>query len=217
MHKLERDPVPPACLVRYRHGRDQWSAQSPNAEERAQIWEKLDAMQGSRCAYCESALTERKRKIEHFRQRDSNRYPQGTFEWSNLFGACIHSGHCDSSKDTYGEYDYRLLIKPDDEDPELFLVFNPSGEVRPRESLSGAEFRRAQSTIDILKLNERSLVARRRKVLLEHAPTATDFASVALGTDDPAILAMVDEAVQIELQRVVQLPYATAIRHLLAG
>lgn len=186
---------------------------SPTLEERIQIWEKLDAMQGQRCAYCESGLTTGKRKIEHFRQRD--RYPQGTFEWSNLFGACLHTGHCDGSKDRSGHYDHRLLIKPDDEDPEHFLVFNASGEVRPKHTLATADLRRAQATIDILNLNERSLVARRRAAVLHYEPKAIELAELAAA--HPDMLAMVEEEIQTELATVAQYPYATAIKHLLAG
>lgn len=214
MHKLVRDPVAPACLARYRYGRDQWSMRSPTAEERAQIWEKLDAMQGHRCAYCESELTGQKRKIEHFRQRDTNRYPQGTFEWTNLFGACTHTGHCDSSKDKHGPYDHHLLLKPDDEDPEQFLIFNPYGEVYPRRSLPEARFRRAQATIDILNLNEKSLVARRRAAVLRYEAQAKELSSIALEANDVEVLEMVEQEIKAELEKLALYPYVTALRHL---
>ncbi|MDF5828215.1 TIGR02646 family protein [Pseudomonas aeruginosa] len=55
--------------------------------ERSGIWAKLDTMQGQRCAYCEALMSETNRHIEHFRQR--GRYPQGTFDWSNLLARVI--------------------------------------------------------------------------------------------------------------------------------
>lgn len=216
MHKLERDANPPVCLTKYRHGRDQWGPQIPTREERAQIWEKLDAMQAGRCAYCEARLSENNRKIEHFRQRASHRYPQGTFEWSNLFGACTRANTCDGHKDQYGKYDHRDLIKPDEEDPEQYLVFNASGEVRPRLALDHAALRRAQATIDILNLNERSLVASRRSALFKHEKTATEYADIARNSD-PETQQYIAEELAKEWQAVASAPYATAIKHLLLG
>jgi putative DNA methylase len=58
MHRLHRDPLAPAGLRRYQYGRDTWSMQSPTSAERGEIWAKLDAMQGSRCAYCEAEISE---------------------------------------------------------------------------------------------------------------------------------------------------------------
>jgi len=87
MHKLERFEAP-ACLAKYQHGRDNW--QTLNHKDRREIWQKIDTMQYKRCAYCENTLEgnnqEKKAHLEHFRQRD--RYPQGTFQWANIFGSC---------------------------------------------------------------------------------------------------------------------------------
>lgn len=135
MHRLDRDPQAPACLRGYQHGRDKWSMESPTGAERGDIWTKLDAMQGCRCAYCEAAISRGKCHIEHFRQRD--RYPQGTFEWSNLFGSCDRESTCGTFKDRCGAYPHADLIKPDVEDPDEFLVFDPQGGHSPK-SRTGA-------------------------------------------------------------------------------
>lgn len=92
MHRLHRDPVAPIGLSHYRHGLHSWSKTCPTAVERADIWDKLNAMQGQRCAYCEGPMGTDNRHIEHFRQRA--RYPQGTFDWHNLFGSCARPGTC---------------------------------------------------------------------------------------------------------------------------
>lgn len=55
MHQLHRDPQVPGGLNKYRHGRDSWSGESPTADERLVIWEKLIAMQGN------AALTAKQR------------------------------------------------------------------------------------------------------------------------------------------------------------
>lgn len=133
MHRLHRDPQVPACLQSYQHGRDSWSMQSPIPAERADIWAKLNAMQGSRCAYCEAAIAEGKRHIEHFRQRD--RHSQGTFARSNLFGSCLRAETCGKHKDQCGPYEPADLIKPDADNPDDLLVFTAAGGVVPKEGL----------------------------------------------------------------------------------
>ena len=55
MHRLYRDSKAPRCLSRYRHGVAVWTINSPNNAERAEIWDKLHAMQGLRCAYVQTA------------------------------------------------------------------------------------------------------------------------------------------------------------------
>lgn len=44
MHRLHRDPAPPAGLGHYRHGQHAWSNTCPTPDEREAIWDKLDAM-----------------------------------------------------------------------------------------------------------------------------------------------------------------------------
>jgi uncharacterized protein (TIGR02646 family) len=115
MHKLTR-PTPPNCLSKYQHGRDNWR-RLINAGHVGEIWLQLDLMQQHRCAYCESAIKTDKENsnshIEHFRQRRTNSYPQGTFVWSNMFGSCDRQESCGKYKDNLPEYDHRDLIKMD--------------------------------------------------------------------------------------------------------
>ena len=120
MHKLHRDPQAPSGL-NYRHGVHTWGNGIPTRQEKAEIWVKLIAMQGERCAYCEGPMPESSRHIEHFQQR--SRSPQNTFLWNNLFGSCNRRDTCGNHKDQCGNYPHADLIKPDEEDPEHFLVF----------------------------------------------------------------------------------------------
>lgn len=210
MHKLDRNPAVPGGLQHYRHGRDTWSMASPNGEERAEIWAQLGQMQGWRCAYCEADIAGKKpRHIEHFRQRD--RYAPGTFDWRNLFGSCNRVGTCGDHKDKCGRYDHGDLIKPDQEDPEDLLVFLPNGAVRPRARLQPAQLRRAEETIRILQLDA-ALQAIRRNEVAGYVQTAEEIAEFfAL---DPVLGAQV---LADELAATAQLPFATAIKHVLSN
>ncbi|MBC3467844.1 retron Ec78 anti-phage system effector HNH endonuclease PtuB [Pseudomonas sp. RW10S2] len=208
MRYLVRDPLAPLGLHRYRHGRDTWSADSPNARERENIWVKLDAMQGTRCAYCEASIASLDRHIEHFQQR--NRHPQGTFDWHNLFGSCNRRTSCGKHKDNCGHYTPNDLIKPDNENPENLLVFTPNGAVMPRANLDAVQQRRAEETIRILNLNG-ALSQIRRAEVFGYLQIAEEIAQLAQDFSEDEWLPILQE----ELQRTANLPFSTAIKHVL--
>ena len=211
MHRLYRDSKAPRCLSRYRHGVAVWTINSPNNAERAEIWDKLHAMQGLRCAYCERAIQAGAREIEHFRQRRS--HPQGTFEWNNLFGACREQGTCGDHKDKSGSYDPAVLIKPDEEDPDDFLVFAPDGSVSQRAKLATSRSHRAAETIRIMNLNgvKGALRFERRREVIGYVQTAESFAELASQFSEDEWLPLLQE----EIKKTAHLPFATAIRHVL--
>lgn len=208
MRKLDRDAAPPAGLSRYRHGRNTWSDTTPTPEHRTEIWVKLDEMQGARCAYCEGAIDPSNHQIEHFRQR--SRYPQGTFDWNNLFGSCRRKGTCGDRKDSCGDYPHEDVIKPDVEDPEEFLVFTANGSVQPRANLSAQDRHRAEQTIRILGL-EGALTQIRKAQIGGYLQTAMEIAELAGEYPVEDWLPFLQE----ELQQTSRLPFATAIKHLL--
>lgn len=208
MHRLQRDPLAPVGLSNYQHGLHQWGKGIPLCAERKAIWDKLLPMQQGRCAYCEGSLTESSRHIEHFRQR--SRHPQGTFDWSNLFGSCNRNQSCGKHKDQCGEYQNQDLIKPDVEDPEHFFVFLPNGSVRPRMDLTSGEDRRANETIRVFNLDGVLRQIRQTEVA-GYIQTAEEFAQMAQSFPEEDWLPMLRE----ELANIAHLPYATAIKHVL--
>ena len=209
MHFLLRS-TPPAGLHRYRHGRDTWGGQpiAPTPEERADIWVQLNAMQGGRCAYCEAPLSPDNRHIEHFRQR--SRYPQGTFDWSNLFGSCKRTGTCGDHKDQCGPYDHTHILKPDVDEPDDYLVFVKDGTVQPRENLSPDMHHRATETIRILNL-DLPLRQTRRNAVVGYIQTAEYIAALSEQFDQSEWRPLLEQ----EVKDTAHLPFATAIRHTL--
>jgi len=207
MRYLDRQAEPPAALKHYQHGRDPWSAIS--FEARQNIWLSLDVMQGARCAYCEGPMVDGNRHIEHFRQRRS--HPQGTFDWGNLFGSCNRAGTCGKAKDQCGAYPPELLIKPDIENPDAFLVFTPRGTVQPRAGLSAGDQLRASETIRILALDG-ALNQIRRAELCGYIQTMEFFAEYAEAFPDGEGWL---QELELEIQSIAHLPFATAIRHVL--
>lgn len=208
MLRLHRDPVTPAGMSKYQHGRDVWSNTCPTPVERETIWSKLNTMQGERCAYCEGPMGDNNCHIEHFRQR--GRYPQGTFDWHNLFGSCNRPGTCGDHKDKCGVYPHHNLIKPDIEDPDAFFVFTPSGAIRPRARLEPQDNHRAVETIRILGLDG-SLNQIRQAEVAGYLQTVEAFAEMAEVFDEEEWLPLLQE----EIQNTAHLPFATAIKHVL--
>lgn len=206
MHKLDRESEPPSGLQRLKQGVNSWSDVTP--ELRDSIWERLNAMQGHRCAYCEATLRTTKRHIDHFKQRRS--YPQGTFEWGNLFGSCNRASSCGYGKDRSGAYLANDLIKPDEDNPEAYLLFLPSGVVHSRAGLNSRDSRRAEETIRILGLNG-DLSEIRRRAVGPYLETAEAFMQMSEEYEVEKWLPLLKE----ELRAVVDLPFATAIRHVL--
>lgn len=211
MHRLHREQPAPACLGRYQHGQHQWGMQSPTYAERTEIWEKLNAMQGNRCAYCEADISEGRRHIEHFRQRRC--HSQGTFDWSNLFGSCERKGTCGDHKDNCGAYDHTVLIKPDQENPDDFFVFTPDGNVSPRADLTPGQHHRATQTIRIFNLNGPVGALRqiRQREVAGYVQTAEEFAAMSASFPEHEWLPLLEE----ELANTAHLPFSTAIRHTL--
>ena len=209
MHKLIRLQAP-SCLKRYKHGRDRWSLVTDS--DKAEIWQQLHAMQQYRCAYCEAMIDstpgQGNAHIEHFRQRD--RYPQGTYDWSNIFGSCNRKDSCGKHKDDQ-RYQPEHLLKMDQDDPEVFLRFIFDGTVHPREALSSHSRHRAEETIRVFNLNNGSLRQSRSSHLKGYRQTAEELAELALQLEPEDWFELLND----ELEEVAGLPFETAIRHLL--
>ena len=210
MHKLQRG-VAPACLAGFRHGLHSWSALG--TAEKAEIWNQLEQMQGARCAYCEANIGAGLRHIEHLRQR--GRYPQGTFDWANLFGSCNREDSCGKHKDSCGAYNSGDLLKPDVDEPDDYFVFVSDGTITPRADLSSFQLRRATETLRIFNLDAQSGALRhmRRSAAAGYLQTADELGEPAQHYPEHEWLPLLHS----ELAATAHLPFATSIRHALVG
>lgn len=212
MHRLNR-PAPPPCLDAYRRGKNRWDDRIPTRAHKQEIAKTLQAMQGDRCAYCESALDNARpaqtMHIEHFRRR--KHHPQLTFDWNNLFGSCNRPKHCGRHKDgIVSDYAPDDLVKPDEEDPERFLTFLPDGSIIPKKGLTAKDARRARETIRVLNLNDRSLRTIRNNEIKKHRceQTAELLAELSTGANRAEWRRLVTE----ELAKTSGKPYETALK-----
>jgi len=170
-------------------------------------------MQKCRCAYCECDLnSDNDRHIEHFRQRAPHLYPQGTFEWTNLFGSCGKKNSCGSHKDRSGPYNQADLIKPDVDDPELFFQFHTDGKISIRSELNRNDHNRANETLRIFNLDppNGSLRWMRHSAAIGYLQTAE--AIVLLADGDKSLI---ENLLLEEICKTSHLPFATAIKNTL--
>lgn len=209
MHFLVRGEAP-NCLADYRYGQDHWG--QVTAEDKAAIRAELESMQGRRCAYCECGLDLHGQHIEHFRQRV--RFPQGTFEWANLFLSCERAESCGKHKDSCGLYPHEDLIKPDIDDPEKFFRFGPDGTIHLREGLSPQQAHRANETLRIFNLDAQwGPLRQMRKIVCQgYSQTRASFQEIAQHYPQEEWWPLLQE----ELATIESLPFCTAIKHTLS-
>jgi uncharacterized protein (TIGR02646 family) len=224
MHKLDRTGVaPPACLATYNYKAQSWDDLAPVCKR--ELRAALVLMQGIpgvttpdaneyglRCAYCEGTIFH-EGHIEHFRRKNAKHFPQLTFAWNNLFLACGSNEHCGHYKDRRGAlaYDPAQLIKPDQDEPDSYLYFHSSGEVRARAGLNPVDASRANETIRVFGLDDRTLAGSRAKsISIYKRKVASDLDELASWpfADRQAYLAGEVDATRYE-------PYATTVKHFL--
>lgn len=224
MHKLDRTGVaPPACLAAYNHPAQIWAdlaAQCKRELRAALVWMQgipgvttPEANEyGLRCAYCEGTIFH-EGHIEHFRRKNAKYFPELTFAWKNLFLACGANAHCGHYKDRSAAqpYDPDQLIKPDEHEPDSYLYFHSSGEVRARSGLNPGDAFRAGETIRVFGLDSPTLVGARAKSLsLYKKKVAADLDELTSWSvaDRQAYLAGEIDATRYD-------PYATTVKHFL--
>jgi len=126
---------------------------------------------------------------------------------------CDSKGYCGHYKDRpqSSAYNPDQLIKPDECDPEHYLYFHSSGQVRAREGLSVEDREVATETIRVFGLNESSLPGARRKALEAYKQRFRDDLEVLSSWSKGDRL----KYLQSEVEYTRWDPYATTIKHFL--
>lgn len=212
MHRLNRTSAPiPTCLARFHAGTHTWN--DVTSADKREIRDCLIAMQGERCAYCESPVSERGHQIEHFRRKRKGHFPHLTFQWSNLLLCCDQTDCCGHFKDRRGaSYDPQDLIDPTNEEPDEFFWFHETGGIDVRGDCDTRQSHRAKETLKILNLNGhhglRQMRARQLKMYKD--PNVDVFGELATWE-----AALRREYIREELEATASQPFCTIIRHFL--
>ena len=129
---------------------------------------KILQEQNSLCIYCEKSVEDYPNKchIDHFKKRDL--FPNETLNYNNLFISCNKENRCAKYKDRYiSREDYNRFINPVIENPEDFLEYTFYGELEPKSNLNEFDREKAEFTIGILNLNDKSLVEERKSIVTQ--------------------------------------------------
>lgn len=206
MRKLDRTVAPaPACLGGYHHGTNNWDHVGP--DDKREIRQCLEQMQGRRCAYCEGALDVLGQHIEHFRRK--HHHPHLTFSWGNLYWSCDQRDSCGHYKDHgAGNYTPADLLEPGVDDPDLYFRFRSDGTVQVRPGLTTQQEHRARETLRVFNLHPD--FGRLRNMRKGAAATYLGLLNelVALTETDRR------DYVRLEIQASAGEPFCTLIRHL---
>lgn len=228
MHFLDRSTVAaPACLADWTYPEKNWDDfNGPCKKQLRLALQRLQSRQiiddgddddveyllGLRCAYCEGQIYHGGH-IEHFRRKNPNHFPELTFEWTNLFLACDSKEHCGHYKDRPNApaYNPDELIKPDIHNPDDYLYFHSSGEVRVRnrDGMTEADRRRGAETIRVFHLDCGRLKGARHKALKQYLDRDTGILEALMEFephDQQDFIAQEIEATKHD-------PYWTTIRH----
>lgn len=210
MRKLDRTVAStPTCLQNYNHRIHNWG--DLKLQDKQMIEAEIKKMQGKLCVYCECDMSEAGKHIEHFAPRA--RFASRTFDWTNLFWSCSKEISCGHYKDrNFSSYDPNQIVNPNLHDPDSFFKFYSDGHIEVKDGLSPSDEARAVRTVQILGIDplsggalreaRKTAVApylRRVKDAIQSGMSKQDFQSFLSG----------------ELTQCKNMPYGTAIRHVL--
>ena len=205
MHWVDRGPEPAGLAhirARYTPRWSEYYGSGVGNKPRDDGWREFSddlcrAFHGL-CAYCEHLC---RGEVDHFRPK--SRFPDLVYDWSNWLFACHDCNHAKLDKWPPTGY-VDPCSRSRSARLERFFTFDTlTGEMLPKEGLSRARRRKAQDTIDDLRLNAWHHLQKRRVWLRL-------FSEIIPG--DPAEL-----TVESEEQRAHycsrSTPYSSIIRH----
>lgn len=149
---------------------------------------------------------------------DKSTHQDQTFEWENLFGCCSSTAHCGHYKDqilpdgTKRQYNPQQLIKPDIDDPELYLQFLPSGKIKEQDNLDEINIQKAITTIKALHLDNPSLELSREQQITRYQTKVSAIIHILDSSmDDEELKEAMREYDEIEKEALTA-PHRTAIK-----
>jgi uncharacterized protein (TIGR02646 family) len=228
MHLIDRNATQaPACLADWDYHTQNWDDFGGKCKRELRLaLQRMQSQQfiaddaddtaycilGLRCAYCESQIYHGGH-IEHFRRKNPAHFPHLTFEWTNLFLACDSQRHCGHYKDRPRApvYNPNDLIKPDQHDPDDYLYFHSSGEVRVRNraGMSENDHHSGAETIRVFNLDCGPLRGARSKVASAYRNKYPTLLDELMGFPENDR----NEYITLEIEATRWEPHSTTIRH----
>lgn len=120
------------------------------------------------CAYCEKEIdAERENSnIDHYKTRKL--FPDKTLNYDNLFVSCNSKVSCSHIKDNYGlqQSDYQKIVNPVIENPDDYFEYGFAGDILVKDNLSPSDKTKAEFTIKVFALDNKSLTDARKSLAL---------------------------------------------------
>lgn len=123
-----------------------------------------------KCIYCECYIDAGDPNVEHFHPKSI--YTNETFEWDNLFSACVSCNRPKGNFDTVSE----PFIHPVNDDPEEFLTYCMLRiEPRYKETTDPVSYRKGWNTINKCRLDRPELLPSMSDKLFEVTNKANEL------------------------------------------
>lgn len=147
---------------------DAWSDQNI-ANIRPQLRQEILLQEQSLlCAYCEKEIDDNPENsnIDHFKTR--NLFPKKTLNYDNLLVSCNSKVSCSYIKDNYGlqQSDYQKIVNPVIENPDDYFEYGLAGDILIKDGLSQPNKEKAEFTIRVFALDNKSLIEARKSLVL---------------------------------------------------
>lgn len=138
-----------------------------------EVKEQLLNQQEQMCGYCEIAImtTGQSSHIEHL--KDRHNFPQEIFNYDNFIASCQYSDSCGHKK---GSKYFNGFVSPFDLNCQDRFTYTRDGRIIP----SDENDTNAQKTIEILGLNCKRLVDRRKGIIKTLERTENDYIQMSL-------------------------------------
>ncbi len=131
----------------------------------------LKSEQNYQCAYTEVNISSDRLSshIDHYKKREI--FSNLTFNWNNLLVASnneFYGAKCKDKKVSVGNQTiYNQLLNPSVDNPKDYFYYSLTGEISPKSiDKHSVSYKKAKTTIDMFNLNHKSLVNRRKTVVV---------------------------------------------------
>lgn len=157
MRRIVKDAAPAFWLTYVkRHPKDCYRQLDSTVEGRSarnQLRDHLVEQQKMICCYCCGSLEKGPSSAHNEHVKPQSSYPNDSMDYGNLLASCNNGNTCGAAKcDTY---DDRYFVSPLREDCEDHFSFSQDGRIR-------GVTEEGKRTIEVLNLNHRPLVERRK-------------------------------------------------------
>ena len=136
---------------------------------KGQLLEQQEQM----CGYCEVAITAdgQSSHIDHL--KDRHNFPEEEFNYDNFIASCQYTDSCGHKKETYY---FNGFVSPFDPNCQNRFTYTRNGRIIP----SDENDINAQETIEILGLNCKRLVDRRKGIIKTLEKAENDYIQMSL-------------------------------------